>query len=90
MNKLNDVFVKIQNSRYRLSSIKRYDPFGSIKADILNDKQKSTKTSDGEKYGIYIYFSTNGATQRVYHYYTTAKERDLQIDKLDQIFNISI
>lgn len=90
MNKLNDVFVKIQEDRYKLSAIKRYTPFDTVKPTYQNDKHKTTTMEPGGKFGIYIYFSTNGASQRVYHYYATAKERNLQINRLDQLFNVTV
>lgn len=89
MNKINDVFVKIQNVRYKLSAIKRYEPFETVSTEIKNDSRKTVEKTCGGKYGIYIYFSTNGASQRVYHYYLAQKERDKQIEKLDQLFNVT-
>lgn len=89
MNKTIDLFVKVQDVRYKLSAIKRYEPFRTVNTDILADKYKSVKFTPGDKYGIYIYFSTNGAAQRVHHYFENKKERDSVVKKLDQIFNVS-
>jgi len=88
MNKINDLFIKIQDVRYRISAIKRYEPFQSLIPEIKNDDRKTIQAIKG-KFGIYIYFSTNGASQRVYHYFEDSKERNIYIQKLDQLFNVT-
>jgi hypothetical protein len=75
-NKTNDIFVKIQKVRYRLNSIKRYEPFETNSAKI-------------DKFGVYIYFSMTGNQSKTYHYYATEEERDYLMAKLDELFNIT-
>jgi hypothetical protein len=67
--------IKIQRLRYRLSSIKRYEPFE--RDDIKH-----------APFGIYIYFSMTGNSNKVYHVFNTEKERDDILLHLDQTFGI--
>lgn len=63
-------------SYYILLIIKRYEPF-------------ETSAQQEEKSGIYIYFSMTGNQSRVYHYFASKSERDKQMQKLDELFNIT-
>lgn len=66
-------FIKIEDKRYRLSSIKMYEPA------FLEKKNKP--------FAIYIYFSTLNKVIRDYHYFETEQKRDDLITKLDEVFN---
>jgi len=66
-------FIKVQNLRYRISAIKRYEPF--VREDIK-----------GTQFGIYIYFSMLGTSNKVYHLFSTERERDAVLIDLDTAF----
>lgn len=68
-------FIKIQNLRYRVSSIKRYEPFH-------RGDNRSTP------FGIYVYFSMTGNSSRVYHMFEDESERDTVLMSLDQAFGV--
>ena len=65
-------FIKIGDVRYRLTNIKRYEPF---EFDGTN------------KFGIYIYYSATKTAGRDYFRFKTKKERDEILFNLDNIFN---
>ena len=69
------VFIKVQDMRYRVSNIKRYQPF-------YREDYKKTP------YGLYVYFSMTGSSNRVYHVFETEEERDLLLKQLDETFGI--
>lgn len=71
-----DSFVKIQKIRYRLATIKRYEPF-------------ETESPKNDKYGLYVYFAVTGSNSRVYHYFEKEEDRDKMIRKLDELFGVS-
>ena len=87
-NKITEQFIKIQNKRYRLNTIKRYTPFETDKVEVNNDQLKTTTRKTNQKWGIYVYFSTQGNNARVYHYFDNQTSRDNMILRLDQAFNI--
>jgi hypothetical protein len=68
-------FIKLQGLRYRVSSIKRYEPF--YREDVKHSR-----------YGIYVYFSMIGNSNKVYHVFETEEARDLVLTCLDQTFGV--
>jgi hypothetical protein len=68
--------IKIQRVRYRLSTIKRWEPF-------------ETDPIKKDRYGIYIYFAITGGNAKVYHYFADEAERDKVIQKIDELFGIN-
>jgi hypothetical protein len=82
-------FIKIQKIRYRTVSIKRYEPFETSTVALSNDKEKTATRTTSGKFGIYIYFAMTGDKSRVFHYYKSEDERDSDMEKLDQLFNLS-
>ena len=66
-------FIKIQKMRYRVSSIKRYEPF---------------ERKDGSLIGIYVFFSMTGKGNKVYHLFDSEKERDDMLLELDKTFGV--
>lgn len=67
-------FIRLQNMRYRITSVKRYEPFERHDVNL--------------SFGIYIYFSMTGQSGRVYHMFKTLEERDDVLLELDQIFGV--
>ena len=67
-------FIKIEDTRYRSSTIKRFQPFVMFRSDKL--------------FGVYIYFSATDLNKRAYHNFETESERDNILEELDQIFEI--
>ena len=67
-------FIRIEDVRYRITTIKRYQPFTMFRSDKL--------------FGIYIYFSATNMEKRTYHNFETKLERDNVLTELDQIFEI--
>lgn len=65
-------FIKIGDIRYRLTNIKRYEPF---------------EFEGPNKYGIYIYYSAMKTGGRDYFRFKSKKERDEILFKLDDLFN---
>jgi len=67
-------FINIQNKRYRLTNIKRYEP--------VNGSNMS------DKYVLLVYFTAVGSSQRVTHRYPTKKQRDQELSRIDEIFQV--
>lgn len=68
-------FIRIKQKRYRLSIIKRYEPF--------------TQIATG-KYGIYLYFSAVNAKLRSVHLFDEESIRNDYILELDYVFGLEL
>lgn len=68
-------FIRIEHKRYRLFTIKRYEPFTQ---------------SVSEKYGIYIYFSAVNAKFRSVHLFNSETIRDDYMSELDYVFGLEL
>jgi len=67
-------FIKIKNKRYRLSAIKRYEPF--------------VHEGSNSPFGIYVYFSMQGESNRSYHVWEEIFDRDNTLLLLDEAFGV--
>jgi hypothetical protein len=89
MNNIKEQVVKIKKTRYKLSCIKKYEPFETENSVIQNNKEKDIVKTSTNKFGIYVYFSASNSKVKDYFYFTTAKERDLVLQKLDELFGLN-
>lgn len=89
METAKEQIIKIQNTRYKLSCIKKYEPFETVNTAIKNDSQKTVEKTPGNRYGIYVYFSASNSKFKDYFYYDKAEDRDVMLQKLDEKFGLS-
>lgn len=89
MGAIKEQIVKIQKVRYRLTCIKKYEPFETENSVVKNDKEKTLLKTRVVKFGIYIYFSASNSKCKDYFYYPNIKDRDLMIQKLDELFGLN-